>query len=136
MNLAVDWAFQEFHCHRVQAQIIDPNPAHRDIALGIFMALGFSQEGRAFRALFCPEKPENDHGHLDPDRGEWKDLITLALTDMNWVLRPARFSGHGAVATLKARWDDLFTRQEREREDMLLLEEREGIRKAKSPVQG
>lgn len=115
----MNWAFSELRCHRVQAHVLDGDPDMRDTSLGLFMGLGFSHEGTSRRAVFYATALTDDFPREAV--GEWRDVINLAVLDMDWnwikELRVPR-------EVVKSRWDDLFARQERERQEMLRLEER------------
>ncbi|KAJ3551854.1 hypothetical protein NM688_g4470 [Phlebia brevispora] len=123
--LAINWAFKELECHRIQAQVVDGDPTLLDISLGLFTGLGFSHEGTLRRALFYPTAPMQ---LFPPDTsGEWRDVINLAVLDMDWAM----WKTYPRISReiMKSRWDDLFSRHEREREAMLRLEEWEEERK-------
>ncbi|KAK0482248.1 hypothetical protein IW261DRAFT_1025507 [Armillaria novae-zelandiae] len=106
VQLVVEYAFEELNCHRIQATLLQtPLKAH---ALKLFTRERFGHEGTRRGAFFSPLEHE------------WKDTTTMAMLDVEWVIRS---SLRGAPPTL---WDEMFLRHERER-DILLRWEQSGI---------
>jgi RimJ/RimL family protein N-acetyltransferase len=124
LRLAMRWAFEELHCHRIQARIIENNARWRNVALSVFVRLGFSIEGTSRRALFCPMHP------LDPypegTHGEWRDVTNLSILDVDWVMYSNQYD---TPAFIQSMWEGLFAREERERTEILRLEEAEERRR-------
>lgn len=121
ITLVMKWAFEELHCHRLQARIVESNARWRDVATRVLMRLGFSLEGTARRALFCPTHP------LDPYpegmNGEWRDVFHFAILDVDWVMFSGNPDAH--LNPIKLRWKEQFAREERERAELLRFEEYE-----------
>ncbi|KAH8830019.1 hypothetical protein DL96DRAFT_1461645 [Flagelloscypha sp. PMI_526] len=105
LNLIVPYAFAKLNCHRLQASIMTMPEKNRVVKM--FTSLGFAHEGTRRRSFFCGMTHE------------WKDVTTLAMLDSDHALR--RDLDLKAPKTL---WDELFTRHERERQDLLRWEER------------
>ncbi|KAJ8457100.1 hypothetical protein ONZ45_g18451 [Pleurotus djamor] len=97
-------AFDEIHCHRLQASILDS--WNKDVAISLFTQLKFTHEG--IRRL----------SHFNRLTGEWKNVTHYALLATEWLnrayIKPAP----------KSLWDELFARHAREREDLLRWEDR------------
>ncbi|KAK0215771.1 hypothetical protein IW262DRAFT_234872 [Armillaria fumosa] len=103
VQLVVEYAFDELKCHRIQATLLQtPLKAH---ALKLFTRERFGHEGTRRGAFFSPLEQE------------WKDTTTMAMLDMEWVIRS---SLRGAPPTL---WDEMFLRHERERDTLLRWEQ-------------
>lgn len=124
IRVLMKWAFEELHCHRIQARIVQSEGPWRDIAVGVFMGLGFDLEGTSRRALFCPIHPTDPYP--DGTIGEWRDVTHLAMLDTDWVINATR--AQMGVSVVKSRWDELFAKEERDRAELLRLEERDARR--------
>lgn len=63
--------------------------AGNDSALPFFTAFGFTNEGKRHRSV------HHSHGNRQvcdeqEERGAWKDMASLAMLDMEWVMRKSR----------------------------------------------
>ncbi|KAF8519629.1 hypothetical protein BU17DRAFT_17118, partial [Hysterangium stoloniferum] len=102
MNKLLKWVFEEAGYHRVQAAIMGGR--HRHAAMNLFANVGFSHEGVRRRQVYNRQSQQ------------WIDVTYMAIVDTDWTLRKLR------PDLPKTRWDDLFERQQREREELLELE--------------
>ncbi|KAI0684652.1 hypothetical protein BC835DRAFT_1292577, partial [Cytidiella melzeri] len=118
IRLVMGWAFEELCCHRIQARVVESNGQWRDIAMGVFMRLGFNLEGTSRRALFCPTHPMDPYP--EGVNGEWRDVTHLAILDVDWVMYSARRQAPSAF--MKSKWEELFAREEKERAELLRFE--------------
>ena len=119
VRLLLGWAFEELGCHRVQVRLADGNPSRRNSAITMLLSLGFFSEGLSRRALFCP--PQSLEERAVGMGGEWKDVVTYAMLDTDWVMQKSlTFIPPPMV---KIRWDELFRRHDKERSEMLTFEE-------------
>lgn len=137
VRLLTRWAFVDLGCHRVQGNVAQYGDDLADAAAQLFISLGFSHEGTARRALFCPS-PITDSPACAPIRpasnstnGEWQDVTTYAILDTDWCLRNSA-SQPEIARGVKALWDDMFARHARERRAMLLVEERDMARRGRT----
>jgi len=103
IHLVIKHAFDDRHCHRIQASLLSLSSKDRMISL--LTQLRFGHEGTKRRAFF------------NPLIGEWQDVTTLAMLDTDWAMR-----GFYKPAP-KSLWDELFMRHERERDELLRWEE-------------
>ncbi|KAF8634818.1 hypothetical protein AX17_004070 [Amanita inopinata Kibby_2008] len=104
IQIALDHAFKMERCHRVQAAIINPFTPTKYPAYKLFTSIGFKKEGLRRQSYFSP---------FD---GEWQDVAYLALLETEWALRRASYR--------TTPWDEMIARHEKEREMVLLWEER------------
>ncbi|KAI0821055.1 hypothetical protein BC629DRAFT_420728 [Irpex lacteus] len=125
IRLLMGWAFEELHCHRVQARVVESNARWRSVAMGVFMGLGFSLEGTSRRAIFCPTHPLDPYP--DGTNGEWRDVTHLALLDIDWVMYSVKYDSPSSL--IKCRWEELFAREEKERSELIRFEEDEERRR-------
>ena len=128
VRLLMKWAFEELHCHRIQARVLDSDPCWRAIAIGMFTHLGFNLEGTSRRALFCPSHPLDPYP--DGTNGEWRDVTNLSLLDVDWVMYVPKYDTPSAL--VKYMWEGLFAREERERAELIRFEEEEEKRRRSS----
>ncbi|KAG6833057.1 hypothetical protein H0H87_012068 [Tephrocybe sp. NHM501043] len=111
IDMVLEYAFTKAQCHRVQA--ILPNHIAKDRAICLFTQMRFDHEGTRRRAFFSPMECV------------YKDVTYMALLDTDWALR----NSDGVRAEKVRRpapqsvWDELFTRHQREREELLNWEE-------------
>ncbi|KAI0776239.1 hypothetical protein BD413DRAFT_429946, partial [Trametes elegans] len=111
-ELAVQFAIEGLGVHRVQARIV--SSPHSNRARSLFAALGFSHEGVHRRAVVG-------------SAGEWADVMHMGVLDTTWAIRTH------VQANAKSLWDEIFERHQREREDLLRFDERQGrLRKTSS----
>ncbi|KAJ7096688.1 hypothetical protein B0H15DRAFT_826047 [Mycena belliarum] len=103
IQLAVKYAFDVRHCHRIQASLLPSSS--KDCMVSLLTRMRFGHEGTKRSAFF------------NPMTAEWQDVTTLALLDTSWAMR--RF----IKAAPKSLWDELFLRHERERDELLRWEE-------------
>ncbi|TCD60375.1 hypothetical protein EIP91_010256 [Steccherinum ochraceum] len=121
VQLVMGWAFEELGCHRVQVRLADGIIARRNRAVSTLLSLGFFGEGVSRRSLFCPSATkEEDAVGLG---GEWRDVMTYAILDTDWVMQKGLT--YLPPSFVKARWEELFRRHDRERSEVLILEERQ-----------
>ncbi|KAI0338395.1 hypothetical protein BDW22DRAFT_1338054, partial [Trametopsis cervina] len=125
VRIITKWAFEELHCHRIQARVVESNSHLRDAAIGMFVRMGFNIEGRSSRGLFCPTHPLDNYP--EGTTGEWRDVTNLALLDTDWVMYSP--VADKTTSFIKSRWDALFAKEERERAELLRFEEHEMQRK-------
>ncbi|KAH9930808.1 hypothetical protein B0H21DRAFT_711921 [Amylocystis lapponica] len=98
VRLALQWAFDDIQCHRVQALLLD-SPT-RDRALRLFTTFGFAHEGTRRRAVMGA-------------RG-WCDVTCMGMLDTEWLVRAGR-----SASGPRSMWDELFQRHQKEREELL-----------------
>jgi len=114
-RIAIDkllkWVFEEAGYHRVQAAIMDG--PHHYAAMNLFANVGFSHEGIRRRQVYNSRFQR------------WIDVTYMAIVDTDWTLRKIR------PDLPKTRWDNLFERQQREREELLDLEAGQACRTPK-----
>jgi RimJ/RimL family protein N-acetyltransferase len=105
----VNEAFQDASCHRVQAIIVDHETKLHTLEL--YTSTGFSREGIGRREFFSPVTHE------------WKDVFYFAILDTDWM-----YDNHSVPSSGRPRpktlWDDLLVCQQREREELLRMEEK------------
>lgn len=119
VRLVLGWAFDELGCHRIQVRIADGDPSRRNASIRLLLSQGFFSEGHSRRALFCP--PQSHEERSGGNGGEYRDVLTYAMLDTDWVLQKHLVCI--PVSLVKVRWEELFRRHEREREEMLTFEE-------------
>lgn len=124
VQLVLGWAFEELKFHRVQTAILDT--PFRDRALRLFIGSGFMHEGTKRRAAYQPEE--------EGMAGIWKDVTYLAMLDTEWMLQSSWKRNNPAQERLiPTVWDEMFTRHAREREELLMWEEKhKRVRKSSS----
>ncbi|KAH7869149.1 hypothetical protein F5051DRAFT_337209, partial [Lentinula edodes] len=105
LGLVLDEAFKSMRCHRIQACLLDTFA--KDRAMRLFMGMRFAHEGRRRRVFFSIVEQE------------WKDVTCLAILDTDWMIR-SRYLTEATPTTL---WDELLSRHNREREELLRWEE-------------
>ncbi|KAJ7274984.1 hypothetical protein C8J57DRAFT_1062206 [Mycena rebaudengoi] len=103
VQLVIQHAFDVKHCHRIQAALIK-SPS-KDRILSLLTQMRFGHEGTKRRSFF------------NPLANEWQDVTTLAILDTDWTIRTY------FKAAPKSLWDELFSRHERERNELLRWEE-------------
>ncbi|RPD57957.1 hypothetical protein L226DRAFT_514496 [Lentinus tigrinus ALCF2SS1-7] len=106
--LAVQWAFETIDAHRVQARIMSSASRTRESTQRLFTALGFAHEGIQRRAV-------------TDAKGAWEDITYMGIVDMDWIVRNRR------RAAPRNLWDELFQRNQRERDELLRWEANEGV---------
>lgn len=121
IELAVKYAFEVKHCHRIQASLLNLSTKDRMVSLltQLYVShaafFGFDSFND-FRRRFGHEGTKR-RSFFNPLMGEWQDVTTLAILDTDWAMRsyykPAP----------KSLWDELFLRHERERDELLRWEE-------------
>ncbi|KAG5716208.1 hypothetical protein E4T56_gene10748 [Termitomyces sp. T112] len=107
MEMVLGFAFKTAKCHRVQA--ILPDHVAKDRAICFFTQMRFDHEGTRRRAFFSPME------HV------YKDVTYMGMLDTDWILRQTdrkRSQKPGNPAP-KSTWDELLSRHEREREELL-----------------
>jgi len=99
-------AFEKFKAHRVQARVAHSalNPAQTARTIRLLIHLGFTHEGVRRRAS---HHPNEEH---------WVDVSVLAMLELDWVRREGVAPPKGTL------WDEMFARQQREREMLLKIE--------------
>ncbi|KAF7289874.1 Spermidine n1-acetyltransferase [Mycena indigotica] len=106
IKLVLANAFENLKVHRVQATLI--GHVTRNHMSSILTQLFFTHEGTARAAFYHPFVQE------------WQDMTRFGILDTDWSMRqlwkPAP----------KSMWDELFTRHERERDELLRWEEKTG----------
>nr|GAT58825.1 spermidine n1-acetyltransferase [Mycena chlorophos] len=113
VELVVSHAFKTLNAHRIQATLIAGSA--KDRITSILTQLWFAHEGVARAAFY------------HPFLAEWQDITRFGLVDTQWAMR-----GYWNPAP-KSLWDELLTRHERERAQLLQWEERNGkIRRSAS----
>ncbi|KAJ3798845.1 hypothetical protein GGU11DRAFT_555192 [Lentinula aff. detonsa] len=105
LRLILDEAFMTMNCHRIQVCLLDTYA--KDRAMRLFMGMRFVHEGRRRRAFFSILEQE------------WKDTTCLAILDTEWLIR-SKYLIESPPATL---WDELLSRHNQEREELLRWEE-------------
>ncbi|KAJ6484368.1 hypothetical protein C8R47DRAFT_980819 [Mycena vitilis] len=103
IQLVLKYAFNDAHCHRIQASLLSLSSKDRMVSL--LTQLRFGHEGTKRRSFF------------NPMIREWQDVTTLAILDTDWAMR-----GFFKPAP-KTLWDELFARHQRERDELLRWEE-------------
>ncbi|THG95992.1 hypothetical protein EW026_g5756 [Hermanssonia centrifuga] len=126
VGLLMEWAFRKLGCHSIEARNIDGDDDCTDVALGMFTGLGFAYEGKSHRAVLHIVEPPPGAQGAEPT-GEWRDVMNLVMLDTDWECISLR----SMTRTMLSRWEDLFARHMRLREEMLRLEERCGRRAQK-----
>ncbi|KAJ7135969.1 hypothetical protein C8R44DRAFT_869661 [Mycena epipterygia] len=115
IQLVVKHAFDDRHCHRIQASLLQLSS--KDRMTSLLTQMRFGHEGTKRRSFF------------NPMMGEWQDVTTLAILDTDWAMRtfykPAP----------KSLWDELFLRHERERDELLRWEETQNRLKRTSSME-
>ncbi|EED82696.1 predicted protein [Postia placenta Mad-698-R] len=106
LTLFLPIIFEELGYHRAQALLLDA--PELSAARTLFISLGFTIEGTHRRALMTPALPG------------WRNVTYLGMLDTEWVMRPRG----GAQDKMAALWDEMFARQQHEREQLLQLEAR------------
>lgn len=115
LTLFLPIIFEELGYHRAQALLLDT--PELSAARTLFISLGFTIEGTHRRALMTPALPG------------WRNVTYLGMLDTEWVMRP-RGRAQDKMAAL---WDEMFARQQHERELLLQLEaRRQALRKTAS----
>ncbi|RXW20166.1 hypothetical protein EST38_g5669 [Candolleomyces aberdarensis] len=109
---ALQVAFDDQNCHRVQAVLVDS--PYKDQALSLFMMCGMGHEGVRRR------------GFRSPWNSEFKDVTYLGLLATDWFIRDqALFKNRNKwTPAAKSLWDEMFARHQREREELLRWEDR------------
>jgi len=99
-------AFERFGAHRIQARVAHSalNPAQTARTIRLLIHLGFTHEGVRRRAAH------------HPNEGQWVDVSVLAMLELDWVRRADITPPKGTL------WDEMFARQQREREMLLKIE--------------
>ncbi|KAJ7152580.1 hypothetical protein C8R43DRAFT_885996 [Mycena crocata] len=103
LQLVMKHAFDDKHCHRIQASLL--NLSAKDRLISLLTQQRFGHEGTKRRSFF------------NPLMGEWQDVTTLAILDTDWAMRTLY------KPAPKSLWDELFLRHERERDELLRWEE-------------
>lgn len=138
---ALEMAFDQFAFHRVSADIVD-GPT-REHANRMFVALGFGHEGIRRRAIMSVGPGQNEN--------TWRDVHHLGLLDTDWAVyggaqtilntldSNANISdtddteetgkGKAKAKAKRTRWDEMFTRHQREREELIGFDERDKVLK-------
>ncbi|KAF8801113.1 hypothetical protein BYT27DRAFT_7342177 [Phlegmacium glaucopus] len=106
----VNEAFQDQSCHRVQAIVVDHKAKLHTMEL--YTSTGFSREGIGRREFFSPVTHE------------WKDVFYFAILDTDWICENGRGFSPSVRRRPKSLWDDLLICQQREREELLRMEEK------------
>ncbi|KAJ2925097.1 hypothetical protein H1R20_g12004, partial [Candolleomyces eurysporus] len=109
---ALQVAFEDQNCHRVQAVLVDS--PYKDQALSLFMMSGMGHEGVRRR------------GFRSPWDFEFKDVTYLGLLATDWFIRDQALFKNKTKWTpaVKSLWDEMFARHQREREELLRMEDR------------
>ncbi|KAF8157005.1 hypothetical protein B0H34DRAFT_480797 [Crassisporium funariophilum] len=109
INQVVKVAFDDPECHRIQAIIVN----NKDIleTRSMYSSAGFSQEGM------------RRSGFRSPITSEWKDVIYYAMLAREWVYDT---NGTGSCVRLRPNslWGEVISRQQKERDELLRLEEK------------
>ncbi|KAF9457546.1 hypothetical protein BDZ94DRAFT_202162 [Collybia nuda] len=103
-------AFEDAKCHRLQAILL--NHVAKDRALCLFTEMRFHHEGTRRRSFFSPMELE------------WKDATYMAILDTDWVYNKSRGGPSYMRSAPKSLWDELLTRHQQEREELLNWESR------------
>ncbi|KAK7046629.1 spermidine n1-acetyltransferase [Favolaschia claudopus] len=103
IQLILKYAFEDRNCHRIQASLLSLSSKERLISL--LTHLRFGHEGIKRQAFF------------NPLINEWQDVTTMAIVDIDWVMRSIRKPAPTSL------WEELFVRHQREREELLHWEE-------------
>ncbi|KAM6492431.1 Acyl-CoA N-acyltransferase [Amanita muscaria] len=104
LKLALDLAFKEIRCHRVQVIIINPFSEGKYPCYRLFTSTGFEQEGI------------RRHSYFNIFENEYQDIAYMAILDIEWLTKPKR--------TQASPWDELLNRHDKERQMILRWEER------------
>lgn len=104
LKLALDLAFKEIRCHRVQVIIINPFSEGKYPCYRLFTTTGFEQEGI------------RRHSYFNVFENEYQDIAYMAILDIEWLTKPKR--------TQASPWDELLNRHDKERQMILRWEER------------
>jgi len=107
IKLALDHAFRVIRCHRVQAIIVNPFSHAKYPSYKLFTSIGFEQEGIRRRSYF------------NVFDNEYQDIAYLAVLDTEWVTK-------GDTIARGSTWNELLYRHDKERQMVLLWEERTG----------
>ncbi|KAG6875405.1 hypothetical protein C0992_003999 [Termitomyces sp. T32_za158] len=117
IEMVLKVAFEVEKCHRVQAVL--PDHVAKDHAICFFTQMRFDHEGTRRRAFFSRME------------GVYKDVTYMGILDTDWMLRQTdckRAQKFGCPAP-KSVWDELLSRHQREREELLNWEA--GIRSSR-----
>lgn len=107
MDFVLKHAFQHLKAHRVQAVLVDKDAPSRDRMIKLLTQQSFAYEGARRRALCSPV-----------DR-QWKDIEYLSILDTEYLVR------HYHTPAPKSHWDELLSRHQSEREELLLWDEKQ-----------
>jgi len=112
----LELAFDKLGAHRVQARVVHSSfdPAQTVRAIRLLIHLGFTHEGVRRRAA------------LHPNEKQWADVSVLAMVELDWVIRARVPPAKGTL------WDEMFIRQQREREVLLKLEGSRELKRTRS----
>ncbi|KAJ7243200.1 hypothetical protein B0H12DRAFT_838302 [Mycena haematopus] len=99
IQLVLKHAFDDVHCHRIQASLL--SLSSKDRMTSLLTQLRFGHEGIKRRSFF------------NPLIREWQDVTTLGILDTDWMMRKVY------KPAPKSLWDEMFLRHERERDDLL-----------------
>lgn len=121
LHQALTLAFDVFAFHRVALGLVDA-PATRAAALRMFIAAGFTLEGKCRRAMLIPRDGPGESGGE-----EWRDAHFLGMLDTDWFSHGAGLARPGVRC--RTRWDEMLARHEREQELLAADEERSRILK-------
>jgi len=112
----LELAFDKLGAHRVQARVVHSSfyPAKTVRAIRLLIHLGFTHEGVRRRAA------------LHPNEKQWADVSVLAMVELDWVIRARVPPAKGTL------WDEMFIRQQREREVLLKLEGSRELKRTRS----
>jgi len=80
----------------------------------MFIHLGFTHEGIRRRSV------------PHPTEGHWADVSVLAMLELDWIRRATVTPAKGTL------WDEMFARQQREREMLLGMESSPGLQRTRS----
>lgn len=135
----LEMAFDQFAFHRVCAAIVD-GPT-REHANRMFVALGFAHEGIRRRAIMSAGPGQNEN--------TWRDVHHLGLLDTDWAVCGGgqtllnildssanindtgnnEETGKAKAKAKRTRWDEMFTRHQREREELIGFDDRDKVLK-------
>ena len=109
-------AFEKLGAHRVQVRVVhsSTSPSQTARAVRMFIHLGFTHEGIRRRSV------------LHPTEGLWADVSVLAMLELDWIRRATVTPAKGTL------WDEMFARQQREREMLLSMESSPGLQRTRS----
>ncbi|PFH47390.1 hypothetical protein AMATHDRAFT_50346 [Amanita thiersii Skay4041] len=95
---------------------LSPALIFRDMRSSLFQASGFRQEGVRRRAYY------------NPFENEWQDIAYMAILDTDWALQRGQRprNQHHPDEKQITTWDEMIFRHTKEREEILLWEERTG----------